>query len=177
MRLVLRLVGFLFVLVAVLAAVAYLLPRQVTVTREATIAAPPDVVFPWVNSLRKTTEWSPWTRMDPDIKLSFEGPDEGVGGRMIWTSADPKVGSGQQEITASTPNERVDSVLGFGGMGSATASMVLSPEGAGTRATWSLVMDMGTNPVGRWMGLMMDHWVGADYERGLASLKAKVEGG
>jgi hypothetical protein len=36
---------------------------------------------------------------------------------------------------------------------------------------------MGVNPVGRWMGLMMDRWVGADYERGLANLKALVEGG
>jgi hypothetical protein len=34
---------------------------------------------------------------------------------------------------------------------------------------------MGMNPVGRYMGLMMDRWVGGDYERGLLQLKAQVE--
>ena len=28
----------------------------------------------------------------------------------------------------------------------------------------------------RWMGLMMDNWVGGDYERGLVNLKELVEG-
>ena len=35
---------------------------------------------------------------------------------------------------------------------------------------------MGARPAGRWLGLMMDNWVGADYERGLSNLKALVEG-
>eukprot|EP01023_Acetabularia_acetabulum_P038207 TRINITY_DN36513_c1_g1_i1.p2 TRINITY_DN36513_c1_g1~~TRINITY_DN36513_c1_g1_i1.p2 ORF type:complete len:157 (-),score=35.49 TRINITY_DN36513_c1_g1_i1:16-486(-) len=34
---------------------------------------------------------------------------------------------------------------------------------------------MGSGPMGRWMGLMMDRWVGADYEQGLQNLKAVVE--
>src|SRR5690606_16939708 len=41
--------------------------------------------------------------------------------------------------------------------------------------TWSMQADMGNNPIGRWMGLMMDSIVGADYETGLASLKKLVE--
>jgi len=32
------------------------------------------------------------------------------------------------------------------------------------------------NPMGRWMGLMMDGWVGPDYETGLSNLKSLVEG-
>ena len=36
---------------------------------------------------------------------------------------------------------------------------------------------MGMNPMGRWMGLMMDGMVGADYDQGLANLKALVEAG
>jgi hypothetical protein len=42
--------------------------------------------------------------------------------------------------------------------------------------TWMLDTDMGAGPIGRWMGLMMDKWVGGDYETGLQNLKSLVEG-
>jgi hypothetical protein len=110
------------------------------------------------------------------MQVTFEGPEAGVGNVMSWVSAKPEVGSGRQEITLSTPDARVESALDFGDMGTAQASFDLVPEGAGTRVTWGLVSDMGNNPIGRYMGLMLDRWVGADYEKGLAALKAKVEG-
>ena len=176
MRIIGRLLLLVLAVVVVAAAGAYLLPREVTISRQAVIAAPPGEVFPWVNSLQKTTEWSPWIGLDPNLNVTFEGPAEGVGNTMIWTSEDPEVGSGRQEITVSVPGERVNSKLDFGDMGTATATVVLVPEGAGTNVTWGLVADMGNNPVGRWMGLMMDRWVGADYEKGLATLKSVVEG-
>ena len=34
---------------------------------------------------------------------------------------------------------------------------------------------MGLNPIGRLMGLMMDRWIGGDYEKGLAALKQVCE--
>jgi len=176
MRLLGRVIGILLGIGVVLAAVAFLLPREVAVTRFAVINAPPSAVFPWVNSLQKTAEWSPWMGLDPDIQVTFEGPEAGVGNVMSWVSAKPEVGSGRQEITLSTPDARVESALDFGDMGTAQASFDLVPEGAGTRVTWGLVSDMGNNPIGRYMGLMLDRWVGADYEKGLAALKAKVEG-
>jgi hypothetical protein len=96
---------------------------------------------------------------------------------MTWSSDNPDVGSGSQVITVSVPNEQVESDLDFGDMGAAKAWLTLVPEGAGTKVTWGLNTDMGNNPIGRWMGLMMDRWVGADYERGLGKLKTLVEGG
>jgi len=62
-------------------------------------------------------------------------------------------------------------------MGTAKAAFILEGSGGSTEVTWTLVSDMGTNPVGRSMGLMMDRWVGADYEAGLENLKALVESG
>jgi effector-binding domain-containing protein len=35
--------------------------------------------------------------------------------------------------------------------------------------------DVGMSPVGRYMGLMFDTWIGKDYEEGLANLKKLVE--
>jgi uncharacterized protein YndB with AHSA1/START domain len=177
MRILKRLVLFLAVFALILAAAAYMLPREVSVERSVTIAAPPEAVFPYVNSLQRAAEWSPWLGIDPDLRPTYEGPAEGVGNRMTWSSDNPDVGSGSQIITVSVPNEHVESDLDFGSMGTANAWVTLDPESTGTRVAWGLNADMGNNPIGRWMGLMMDRWVGADYERGLSNLKSLVEGG
>jgi len=176
MRALKWLFGIVVVLGLVFVAGGFLLPREVTVARSVEIDAPPEAVFPHVNSLKAGTEWSPWLSRDPEVLVGFSGPDEGVGARLDWESEQPDVGIGSQVITASVPNERVETDLDFGQMGTAKAAFVLEPASGGTRVTWDLVADMGSNPVGRWMGLMMDTWVGGDYETGLANLKALVEG-
>ena len=88
-----------------------------------------------------------------------------------------QVGNGTQEITQSTPGVRVAISLVIGKMGPSVAVFDLTTEELGTRVEWSLTSDMGMNPVGRWMGLMMDRWVGPDFETGLAHLKAQAEKG
>lgn len=175
-----RFLKWIFILLAGLVAVVVigglLLPRHVTVSRSVEIAAAPDVIFPHFNSLRATQAWSPWLSIDPDVEVTFDGAEAGVGAKMAWQSDDPNVGQGSQEITASIPNQAVETALDFGAMGTATARFDLTPAGENTTLTWSLVTDMGAGPVGRWMGLMMDGVIGPDYERGLANIKALVEG-
>ena len=176
MRFLRNLLIFIVLVIAAVVAVAYVLPRKVPVERSVVIEAPREQVFPYLNSLQRGAEWSPWLGLDPNVQLTYEGPEEGVGNTLAWTSEHPNVGSGRQEITLSEPNARVESSLDFGDMGTATAWLALEPEGAGTKVTWGLLADMGMNPVGRWMGLMMDRWAGTDYERGLVSLKKLAEG-
>jgi hypothetical protein len=177
MRFLRNLILVLMGLIALLAAGAYLLPRHQIVERSILIDASPEAVFPLVNSLKRGAEWSPWMGRDPAMQVTYEGPDDGVGAKMQWASENPQVGSGRQEIVLSTPNERVETALDFGEMGAAKAWFALASEGEGTRLVWGLDADMGSNPIGRWMGLMMDRWVGADYEAGLANIKALAEGG
>lgn len=177
MRMIRRTFLYIFGLALILGLGAYALPREVTVKRDVVIEAPVEAVFPLVNSLKRMAEWSPWISRDPAIKLVFSGPDEGVGAMMGWSSAMEQVGNGTQEITQSKPDERVATSLVFGKMGPSVAVFDLTTEELGTRVEWSLTSDMGMNPVGRWMGLMMDRWVGPDFETGLAHLKAQAEKG
>lgn len=177
MRLVGRLIVTLLFAAAVLTAVSFLLPREITVTRETRIDAAPAAIFPLVNSLQRTAEWSPWADLDPEMTVTYSGPDAGVGNRMTWSSENERVGSGSQEIMISEPDERVETAVDFGGMGSATSWIVLAPDGDATKVTWGLLTDAGHSPVARWMGLMMDRWVGADYEKGLERLKTLAEAG
>ena len=41
--------------------------------------------------------------------------------------------------------------------------------------TWSMDVNMGANPLFRWMALMADRMVGPDFEAGLAQLKVEAE--
>ena len=170
-----RLVLGIGLMVLLLIAVAFALPQQITIARSLDINAPEADVFPYVNSLKRFHEWSPWREKDPDAKYVFSGPDEGKGAHMEWSSTNPDVGSGVQEIVESEANSFVRVSLEFGDMGGGNASFQLKPSGAGTRVIWEFDTNVGNNPIQRWMGLMFDRWIGADYEEGLQRLKKLVE--
>jgi len=165
-------------LFALVFAFGLFLPRTATVERAVTIDATADAVFPHVNSMRAFHEWSPWRLRDPDALYAFDGPDSGVGSRMSWRSDEEDVGAGSQVIVESEPNAYVRTNLEFGGQGDAAATFRIDPAGDGAvTVTWGFEADMGANPLGRYFGLMMDAFVGKDYETGLARLKALVEDG
>lgn len=174
-----RFIKWLFVVAVALALIVigggYALPGRVHVERSAMLQADAGKIFPYVNNLRRFHEWSPWAERDPNMTLDFTGPEEGVGAKMSWSSQKRDVGSGTQEIVESVANERVATALEFGDMGKSKASFQLLPEETGTKVTWALDVDLPANPFARWFGLFLDGMVGADYERGLKRLRAKVE--
>ena len=176
MKFIVRLLGLLVVLIAVLAGVGMLLPREVTVERWTQINAPAEEIYPLVANLKSNEAWSPWASLDPDATYTYNDIAEGVGATMAWASESPDVGNGSMEITQATANEALTVALDFGDMGGGTAFWEFEEAAGTTTATWRLQADMGAGPIGRWLGLKMDDWVGADYERGLSNLKALVEG-
>lgn len=167
--------GAIALLIVAVVATGMLLPRQISVERSVEISASPGVVFPHINSLKAMSSWSPWMDRDPDMVVTYSGADSGKGAMMEWTSDQPDVGNGRQKIKASDLNKSVLTALDFGDMGTAEAKLILDPIDDITKVIWTLDADMGLGPVGRWMGLMMDDWVGADYEKGLGNLKELVE--
>jgi Polyketide cyclase / dehydrase and lipid transport len=176
MRLLKRILAGVAILVVVLVAGAYLLPREAQVTRSLDIAAAPATIFPIASDLRRFNEWSPWLELDPATSYSFTGPTDGVGQTMNWISKDPTVGSGRIAVTRIDPGRLVEMSLVFGRQGTARSWIELTPNGGTTRVTWGFGADTGFNPVARYVGLMMDRAIGPDYEKGLARLKAKAEG-
>ena len=175
MRIIGKIILYLVALIVLLAAIAFVLPRNIEVARSITIRAPVAEVFPLVNDLRRHS-WSPWVQIDPNAKFSYSGPDAGTGQKVNWQSENKNVGTGSQQIVESIPNERIETALDFGPQGTATAGFDFASEGQSTRVTWRFKTDAGNNPIMRWMGLMFDSWIGTEYEKGLANLKAEVEG-
>lgn len=100
----------------------------------------------------------------------------GVGAKLSWVSDDPNVGAGSQEIVEAVPYERIRVRLVFSGFDSENyATYTLTPEGEGTRIVWAYDSTLHGDLMGRYFGLMMDKFIGADYEKGLARLKPLLE--
>ncbi len=176
MRSIARYIVGLLIIVALFLLVGLLLPRQVEISRSIVVDAPSGAVWPLVSDLRRFNDWSPWATIDPaGTSYVHEGPETGVGQRLIWRSEHPDVGSGSQEIVEIDPGRSVTSRLQFGDIGEAQASIILTPAGRGTEVTWDFETDLGMNPVTRWLGLFVDGWVGKDYEAGLVRLKSLAE--
>jgi uncharacterized protein YndB with AHSA1/START domain len=160
-------------LVIVLAFAGYvaLQPAVGTVTRSATIAAPPSAVFPYINDLHKWQDWSPWAKLDPNAKATFEGPQAGAGAVFSW-SGNNDVGEGKMTILESKPDEYVKMDIDFAKpfANKSVAEFRLKPEGAGTNVTWSMT---GERPFFvRAMSIIFngDKIVGDMFEKGLENL-------
>ena len=164
-------------LVVVLVAGAYLLPRDITLQRTTTIKAPAAQIFPYINSLRRTNQWAIWLKRDPDAQVTYSGPQTGVGAKVQWASQVREVGSGAQEIVESIKDAQVATKLDFGAEGTATARLVLNPNGQNTQVVWAFYTDLGLNPIARYFGLMIESVIASDYDLGLAELKRQVESG
>ena len=81
-------------------------PSDFRVERSLTMAASPADAFAQVNDLRKWEAWSPWAKLDPDAKISFEGPEAGQGAAMSWACND-QVGEGKMTVVESRPNDEI----------------------------------------------------------------------
>jgi effector-binding domain-containing protein len=160
------------VLIGVLAVIGLFLPQTVHVERQRLIDAPASVVYAQYADLRRFNTWSPWALDDPEISFVFDGPIRGRGQIMHWSG--PTAGDGSQTITLAEPYSRVEVALDFGPQGTATSAFQLTPEGQGTLVNWGFDTDFGYDLFGRYLGLLMDKWVGGDYERGLENLASVV---
>jgi hypothetical protein len=170
-----RIFWVLLVLAGAFVIVGYALPAKVFVERQISIQAAPKSVFPYLNSMRMFNTWSPWAGLDPNTRFRFEGPDSGIGSAIFWSSGKNEVGSGSQTIVASVENQVVVAELVFDGEGGSQARFLLEPEANGTKLIWRFDTDFGADLFGRYVGLLLDKMIGSSYEKGLSTLKSKVE--
>lgn len=163
-------------ILAVFVAVVAMQPADFRVERSLAISAPAADVFAQVNDFHNWDAWSPWAKLDPHAKNSFEGPSSGEGAVFKW-SGDGNVGEGSMTIEESRPNEliriKLEFVRPFAGVN--TAEFKFKPEGDQTVVTWSM---FGTqNFICKAMGMFisMDKMIGDNFEAGLAAIKTTVE--
>src|SRR5713226_7353069 len=164
------------VIVVLFVIIVAMQPADFRITRSAAIAAPPEAVFAQVNDLHNWEAWSPWAKLDPAAKSTYDGPAAGVGAAFAW-SGNNKIGEGRMTITESRPNELVRFKLDFLKplKGTNTAEFTFKPEGNQTAVTWSMY---GKNKfLSKAVGLFMncDKMVGGQFEQGLAQMNSVTE--
>lgn len=163
-----------FVLIALLFLGGYAMSSKFTAARSTVINAPAAKVYGLVASPRQWKAWSVWNQRDPAMQITYEGPDGGAGASWEWKSKTE--GNGKMMFTTAEPDKRVEYSLYFSDFGAtSTGSLALAPEGSGTKITWTMNGDMGSNPLFSWIALFGDKMVGADFEAGLANLKVLAE--
>lgn len=168
--------GLVAVLIVTLAVIVEVQPSDFSIQRSTTIAAPPATVFGLVNDFHQWEKWRPWAKLDPAMKTTFDGPESGVGATYSW-SGNSDVGAGMMTILESRAPEQVGIQLVFLAPMAATNTSTFSfkPEGDGTSITWTMAGK--NNFIGKAFCLFvdMDAMVGADFEKGLAAMKAAAE--
>src|SRR5215475_8994740 len=87
------------VLIAGVLVYAATTPDTMHVERSASIDASPDKVLPLINDFHQWTGWSPWEKLDPQMKRTYSGAASGPGAVYEW-SGNSDVGSGRMEITS-----------------------------------------------------------------------------
>lgn len=161
----------LFLIVAALQSSSY------RVIRSLVINAKPDAVFPHVNIVKQWEAWSPWSKVNSNMKLTYEGPASGVGARYAW-AGNNQVGEGRSTVAESRANEFIRFKLDFTKpmTSSATAEFTFKPQGNGSEVTW---MNEGEKPFmmkAMCMLVRMDKMLCGNMESGLADLKKAAEG-
>lgn len=173
LNIILILISSVILLVVIVAA---LQPADFKISRSQQITAPASAIFPHVNNLSLWEAWSPWAKLDPHAKNTFEGPQAGVGATMRW-SGNSKVGVGSMVIIESESDDFIKFKLEFikPMMASNISVFSFASEDGQTTVTWQM---MGSNRfMGKLMGLIMncDKMVGGQFAQGLTALKHIVE--
>jgi len=160
---------------ALLVVVILMQPATFHIERSMMMAAPPEAAFAQVNDFHAWSAWSPWEKLDPNLKRSYDGPPAGVGAKYAWVG-NKEVGEGRMTIEQSSPSAiviKLEFLKPFAATNAATFTFTKTAEG--TKTTWA--MDGNNNFVSKAFHLVMnmDKMIGPDFERGLASMKAAAE--
>ena len=164
------------VIIIVFVVIVALQPSEFRVARSATMSAPAPTVFAQVNDFHKWEAWSPWGKIDPAMKQSYEGAPAGVGAIYTWIGNN-EVGEGRMTIVESRPSDLIRIKMEFFKpfAANSTAEFTFKPEGNQTAVTWSMTGENNFMAKAIHLFMSMDKMIGGQFEKGLASMKAVVE--
>ncbi|MBI1767092.1 MAG: SRPBCC family protein [Bacteroidetes bacterium] len=178
---VLKILGITLVgLVALIGIVSAFLSPKSHLERSIVVNAPASAVFEQINAFKNFNTWSPFAELDPNMKITYEGPESGVGAKMNW-AGNSDAGEGSQWIIESVQDKHIKIGLQFGGYdGTYSGEFNLEPAEGGTKVTWTYDGDVSnagmlSSVMGKFMGMFMDGMLGPMYEKGLGKLKSISE--
>lgn len=163
-------------IVIVFVVIVALQPAEFRVARSAPMAAPAPAVFAQVNDFHNWPAWSPWAKLDPAMKQSYEGAPAGSGAIYTW-AGNNEVGEGRMTIIESHPSDLITITVEFFKPFAATntAEFTFKPEGNETLVTWHMFGQKNFMAKAVHLFMNIDKMIGGEFEKGLASMKSIVE--
>lgn len=153
-------------------------PSYSEISREIAIKASPEKVFSYIDNRTIANSWNPFLQRDKSAKITFEGPESGVGSSTIWDGG-KELGKGRATVTEVVPHQKLMVRLEYQEPFTMTqeATYLLRQEGDQTIVTWK-VGGHGSF-LARLMCFFIDmeKMVGDTFTEGLTELKNQVEKG
>lgn len=173
---ILGILALIVAFVVIFCVIVAMQPSEFKITRSATFNAVPATVFEQVNDFHKWNAWSPWAKIDPNMKVTYSGPPSGVGAVYEWAGNDD-VGEGKMAIVQSHPSEHIAIDLEFIRPFAAKnlTEFNFRQSGDKTDVTWTMAGNNNFLMKAFCLFISMDKLVGGDFEKGLAQLKPLVE--
>ncbi|MBI9069055.1 MAG: SRPBCC family protein [Salinivirgaceae bacterium] len=153
----------------------YFFPSKISLERSLTIDAPVEMIYDQVDNLHLWEKWSPWHKIDSNMKITYNNSGIGKEASYTWKSDHKSVGNGTLTITDAKPFEFIDTEMDFGEQGKGSARFKFEESENGIIVTWNMHSDIGNNPLMRWMGLLMKKSIKDAYDRGLADIDAECQ--
>lgn len=162
--------------VGIVVALIAMQPASYTVVRTTNIGAAPAVIFVQVNDFHNWAKWSPWEKLDPAMKKTYEGPAAGAGAIYRW-AGNAAAGEGMMKIADSQANQKVSIDLAFTKPYESTSRIDISvqPEGPGSSVSWTMTGQNNFALKAIALFSSMDKMIGPDFEKGLSQLKTLSE--
>jgi hypothetical protein len=172
----LKILAAIAVLLVVFVIIVALRPSDFSVARSAAINAPAARVFAQVNDFHNWDKWSPWAKIDPSMKQTYEGAPAGQGAIYTWTG-NSQVGQGRMTITESRPNEKIHIHLEFMKpfAGVCPTHFTFAPQGNQTLVNWTMTGRHTFVPKAIGLFINMEKMIGGQFEQGLAQMKSVAE--
>lgn len=145
--------------------------------KSVSINATPDKVWSNTNSLKAMDTWSPWNKLDPNMKKDWTGNTGQVGEKVCW-EGNEQAGKGCQEVAKiDAANRKIDTKIVFLTPYESEnfASVNVVPEGAGSKATWTFSSEIPYPWSVTKLMYDLEEMIGKDYMEGLNNLKALSE--
>lgn len=164
------------VILAIIVGLAAMKPDSFSVVRTATIKAPPEKIVVLINDFHNWGSWSPWEKLDPNMKRTFSGAPSGKGAIYNW-EGNKDVGAGRMEITDQVLPTKVIIKLDFlePFQSSNVTEFTFAPQGDTTTVTWNMSGPMPFISKLMSVFMSMDAMIGKDFEKGLEQMKAVAE--
>ena len=172
---VLKVILIVIVSIIALAAIAGMfMPSKFVMERSIVINADQKVIFDQVNVIKNWEQWSPWMKMDPETKMTYDGPTEGVGASYSWSGK--KLGEGTLTISESNPYESITNEMDFKKDGKGVSGFRIAKAENGNSLTWWIEQEVGANPFKKlMMGVMGKSFMGNIFDQGLNDIKKIAE--